>query len=659
MARNLEMFICLAFFTFIWLTLAQDEFPEPDSWKEMDNDDSEYVDPSDMGTYQHGVQRNARKSLGSSGFKMEEERLRRASYFKNRRNKEVNDLPPAEDKDEEEVLVEIETAEEIHSETKTCIGTVFLRRVIASLLAQMRVRNHNFGPKEAITIDLQAEITHEDLRTLNKFLSSNQESHSTLGKVDSIVSKMFHVVQPGLAIGFYEYFTNEIGFGVVWTMKFWLIVFSSCVVFLISIILLIQMYTTRSLMKIMVYGVAIFFILSCVWVFAEYGEQAKATNAARLHQYQTIPKDCDFDNLGAWDSVGYFMRVKVMGYPDRCEAYHKEMIMDPFYTHSPIIAISETFSKLLFHPVGYIGGQIGDFFAGIVAAVPFWLKPLIILFVFVFGFFGIFRYKISTPFLTIEPVQLPQIEDQRRIENQLMERPPAAIVRAAMRDASTSTEDFEEFLNMGRGNEEFHADDDQGMIFQFWNLVVQVISVSLGQFGQIMNFLLRQVPDEELYPGEDIQGQEIPEIVQEIADDPLPVIVENDQVVIEQQAIPEDPQEIPGIVQEVPNEVIDPANVHSFDEDIWRDLPIPRRNQNNGWVYVDDTVKENESSSSSSSENLTVGDKRMEGENVLRNRREFGGGDCQNLNLDRGHGQRTGPGPSSPLGKSRDLNKTL
>jgi hypothetical protein len=61
------------------------------------------------------------------------------------------------------------------------------------------------------------------------------------------------------------------------------------------------------------YSVLIFFVLSCLWSYAGLQEKFKAENTAHRHQYDnTIPKDCDYNNLGFKDSIEYFFRVKLL-----------------------------------------------------------------------------------------------------------------------------------------------------------------------------------------------------------------------------------------------------------------------------------------------------------------------------------------------------------
>ena len=100
--------------------------------------------------------------------------------------------------------------------------------------------------------------------------------------------------------------------------QFWLSLFSITVVGFITVVLFLQIAQARNQPVIFVgYGVLMFFVLSCLWTYAGLQEEKKAENSARLHQYDTIPRDCDYNSLGVHESVWYFIRVKVM----RCKLF--------------------------------------------------------------------------------------------------------------------------------------------------------------------------------------------------------------------------------------------------------------------------------------------------------------------------------------------------
>lgn len=56
------------------------------------------------------------------------------------------------------------------------------------------LQSHVFGPGEAITIDLQAELKYDDYVVLTKFMNSKLDSERFLYRIDEIMSNFIHVV---------------------------------------------------------------------------------------------------------------------------------------------------------------------------------------------------------------------------------------------------------------------------------------------------------------------------------------------------------------------------------------------------------------------------------------------------------------------------------
>ena len=110
---------------------------------------------------------------------------------------------------------------------------------------------------------------------------------------------------------------------------------------------------------------------------------------------------------------------------------------------------SETTSKLIFHSMEYIGDRLGKFFGGLLGDVPWLLKPFLLVIICTFLLLAIFRYRIRTPFISIEPSpHRPVIYPNG---NHPIQAPPAneeICVQPPQErsDATTSTDDFEEYL---------------------------------------------------------------------------------------------------------------------------------------------------------------------------------------------------------------------
>ena len=76
--------------------------------------------------------------------------------------------------------------------------------MIKWLLIEIK-QSHVFGPRETITIDLQAEISYEDFTTLNNFINAKDgESEKYLASVAVIISELLHIVVPHQSVGAFE-----------------------------------------------------------------------------------------------------------------------------------------------------------------------------------------------------------------------------------------------------------------------------------------------------------------------------------------------------------------------------------------------------------------------------------------------------------------------
>jgi len=96
-----------------------------------------------------------------------------------------------------------------------------------------------------------------------------------------------------------------------------LTLFSLTVLAFTTLVLCYQMLrVSNSPAKLLFYGALLFFVFSCVWIYAEMHENAKAENSARLEQYEIEPRDCDYQNFTYWELPSYFIRVKLL----KCES---------------------------------------------------------------------------------------------------------------------------------------------------------------------------------------------------------------------------------------------------------------------------------------------------------------------------------------------------
>lgn len=85
-----------------------------------------------------------------------------------------------------------------------------------------------------------------------------------------------------------------------------------------------------------------------------------------MSKNKDIPTSCNPEQLGILESL----RLKFnafWGHPDPCEEYHRVLLTDPSYEVNPFTVLFDMLVVGIFHPLGYIGKQVGSFFDGVLS----------------------------------------------------------------------------------------------------------------------------------------------------------------------------------------------------------------------------------------------------------------------------------------------------
>ncbi|CAL8072434.1 unnamed protein product [Orchesella dallaii] len=345
----------------------------------------------------------------------------------------------------------------INGANEGCLRSMeYLQRIVKSLLRQMNVHSHNFGPGEAITIDLQAEIKFDDYIVLTKFMKSKHESDKYLHRIDEIMSNFIRVVDHSSSR--FDFVDTIVNFPAFYSLKFWIILLTSMVIGSLIVMLLVKAFYTPKVTVQLTYGFLIIFIVSCVWTFSHLYEDKKAEVMAHMIQSNDAPpNDCRYQDFGILDSIWYYLRVKLGKYPDECVEYYSKAMTDPFWKVNPMQAISKSVAFFIFEPLGYIGGKLGAFYYGIIKDLPLFWQPILFVTAVFFTILLIYGpFRISTPLLSIEPAWRPHMPaldpgqtvhaiGHQRIRNEIMERPDGPIIKS-IRNASTDMDGFHEYL---------------------------------------------------------------------------------------------------------------------------------------------------------------------------------------------------------------------
>ena len=151
------------------------------------------------------------------------------------------------------------------------------------------------------------------------------------------------------------------------------------------------------------------FIISCGWEWSHMYKKALAKRQKIYHD--TIPSNCRMSSFWSsfWSS----------SYNSECLKYHEALTVEPFLEVNPSLAIAETFSKIILHPLEPLGNKLGIFFNNVLkensyvasfVVLPFSLLILIVLILSMSG------YSYSLPFY------MGKIETRKRTQSDALDR---------------------------------------------------------------------------------------------------------------------------------------------------------------------------------------------------------------------------------------------
>ena len=142
------------------------------------------------------------------------------------------------------------------------------------------------------------------------------------------------------------------------------------------------------------------FVISCGWEWSHMYKKALAKRQAEFHD--SVPNHCKSSSfLNTLFGSG-------SGFNQECVRYHEAVNVEPFLEVTPAVAIAETFSKIILHPLEPLGRKLGIFFNGVLkensyvasfVVLPFSLLILMLIILAISG------YSFSLPFYLgrIEP----------------------------------------------------------------------------------------------------------------------------------------------------------------------------------------------------------------------------------------------------------------
>ncbi|GAV06240.1 hypothetical protein RvY_16261 [Ramazzottius varieornatus] len=194
-------------------------------------------------------------------------------------------------------------------------------------------------------------------------------------------------------------------FGVRLNLIFQVVAIVSLPILIIFLETKIRMSLMGIIRRILQYMLLLSFLLSFPWTWYRLYQEKVAEQQRGLLQ-----KDSHCGPLSAAQmlkrSLGKIFSINPDASP--CEKYYRAVNVDPFLDVPPTMAVAVTITNFVVEPLKHIGRAFGEFFQGILAPLPFYMWPFVIVFVLFVTFMLIIvksGYRVHLPwfFARIEP----------------------------------------------------------------------------------------------------------------------------------------------------------------------------------------------------------------------------------------------------------------
>ena len=238
------------------------------------------------------------------------------------------------------------------------------------------------------------QLSPGDVAILKRFASLDS-THNNLAEVDRVLSGAFQKVEnpaedgaveessysPGLLTGWLLYSAQDV---------FWLA---------LALSVLVPLWLLGSGRLPLWQLLLLLLVLSSAWHWTHMYKRALAKKHATLSETtNSVPPECFPDRL-SWHQTLY---NSVFGNSEaRCAKYYDAVMVDPFWEVSPTMALAETVSKLVLHPLEHLGLSLGKFFNSLLRESSWVAAPVILVFSFVaflLCLVMLFGYRFRLPF---------------------------------------------------------------------------------------------------------------------------------------------------------------------------------------------------------------------------------------------------------------------
>jgi len=146
---------------------------------------------------------------------------------------------------------------------------------------------------------------------------------------------------------------------------------------------------------------ALLVLVFCLcWHWLHLFKMTWAAKHSKLLQSGNVPPECRPKEM-TWLQTLQSSTRAMFSSVDRCEEYHKTIMVDPIYEINPLTALVDLLTKLLLHPLSSLGSEVGLMFSSLLEPIPwFWKVPVLLVFVLLLMFCMILLagYKLRLPF---------------------------------------------------------------------------------------------------------------------------------------------------------------------------------------------------------------------------------------------------------------------
>jgi hypothetical protein len=257
---------------------------------------------------------------------------------------------------------------------------VFLKRHVQHLIARL-----GLSPTTPAHLKLEIFLTPFQVQTLHNFVSPKTTVHAV--DVDQILSTFIKNYETHETHPWLEHIKVEMT-----SLKDPLLVLLMSLSLTYLIVTVVRRLPALHMMLLIL-------VVSVTWHWVHLYKATWASKHSKLMQSNAIPAECRPQDM-TWFQTIQSSASSLVTSVDKCEEYHKAIMVDPIYEVNPATALVDLVTKLLLHPLSSLGKEVGSMFTGLLGEVPLlWKVPVLILFVILLMFVMILMagYEVRLP----------------------------------------------------------------------------------------------------------------------------------------------------------------------------------------------------------------------------------------------------------------------